>query len=245
MLCPIENINSINKSNTIIYSSEYCINFFNISQGKNTSSFYAHDTKILYLFFDEKSNNILSISKEGIVYIWDANQKLEIPKFSHFLFEQNILINCNFNKDSQFLYTLDKERRISILNIYNDEEIYNWEENDKKIKPISISSNLNNINEFIIGYEKGFKIFDVRNYKCIEDWTNTLDSEVNKCIVDSNNILVENEFGLKLIDYHEKKLIGERKLKDKITFFDFYSYSKNDTRIVYGDEKGNIFYSVI
>ena len=243
--CPIENINSINKNNTIIYSSEYSINFFNISQAKNISSFYAHETKILSLFFDEKSNNIISISKEGIIYIWDANQKLEIPKFSHFLFEQNNLINTDFNKDSQFLYTLGKEGKISIVNIYNDEEIYNWFENTKDNKPISICSNLNNINEFIIGYEKGFKIFDVRNYKCIEDWTNNLDFGVNKCIIDSNNILVENEFGLKLIDYQEKKLIEERKLKDKITFFNFHNYSKNDTRIVYGDEKGNIFYSAI
>ena len=243
--CPIENINSINKNNTIIYSSEYSINFFNISQAKNISSFYAHETAILSLFFDEKSNNIISISKEGIIYIWDANQKLEIPKFSHFLFEQNHLINTDFNKDSQFLYTLGKEGKISIVNIYNDEEIYNWLEDTKDNKPISICSNLNNINEFIIGYEKGFKIFDVRNYKCIEDWTNNLDFGVNKCIIDSNNILVENEFGLKLIDYQEKKLIEERKLKDKITFFNFHNYSKNDTRIVYGDEKGNIFYSAI
>ena len=243
--CPIENINSINKNNTIIYSSEYSINFFNISKAKNISSFYAHDTTIFNLFFDEKSNNIISISKEGIIYIWDANQKLEIPKFSHFLFEQNNLISTDFNKDSQFLYSLGKEGKISIVNIYNDEEIYNWFEDTKDNKPISICSNLNNINEFIIGYEKGFKIFDVRNYKCIEDWTNNLDFGVNKCIIDSNNILIENEFGLKLIDYQEKKLIEERKLKDKITFFNFYNYSKNDTRIVYGDEKGNIFYSAI
>ena len=235
--CPIENINSINKNNTIIYSSEYSINFFNISQAKNISSFYAHETTILNLFFDEKSNNIISISKEGIIYIWDPNQKLEIPKFSHFLFEQNNLINTDFNKDSQFLYTLGKEGNISIVNIYNDEEIYNWFEDTKNNKPISICSNLNNINEFIIGYEKGFKIFDVRNYKCIEDWTNNLDFGVNKCIIDANNILVENEFGLKLIDCQEKKLIEERKLKDKITFFNFYNYSKNDTRLVYGDEK--------
>ena len=49
---------------------------------------------------------------------------------------------------------------------------------------------------------------------------------------------------LKLIERKEKKIIQERKLKNKITFFKFYNYLKNDTRIVYGDEKGNIFYSV-
>ena len=50
--CPIENINSINKNNLIVYSSDYSINTFNISLGKNISSFYAHDTNILNLFYD-------------------------------------------------------------------------------------------------------------------------------------------------------------------------------------------------
>ena len=241
--CPLENINSINKSNIIIYSSEYSINTFNISQGKNSSSFYAHETKISNLFFDEKSKNVISCSREGEVYIWDINKKCEIPKYSQFLFEQNNIINADFNTDNQFLYSLSKDGKITIINIYDDEEIYNWEEESKSYKPISISSNLNNINEFIIGYEKGFKIFDTRNYKCIEDWTNNLDFQVINCIIDSNNILIENEMELKLIERKEKKIIQERKLKNKITFFKFYNYLKNDTRIVYGDEKGNIFYS--
>ena len=242
---PIENINSINKNNLIIYSSDYSINTFNTSLGKIVSTFFAHESKISNLFYDDKSKNFISGTKSGIIHIWDINQKIEIPIFSHFLFDQNNLIASDYNKDTQFYYSLDEEGKISIINIYNDEEIYNWVDDCKTNKPVSISVNYKNINEFIIGYEKGFKIFDVRNFNCVEDWTNNLDFKVNKCIIDGTDILIQNEFGLKLFDYKEKKLIGERKVKDEIGFFNFYNYSKNDTRIVYGDEKGNIFYSVI
>ena len=151
----------------------------------------------------------------------------------------------DYNKDNQFFYSLDDEGKISILNIYNDEEIYNWIDDNKSNKPISISANLKNINEFIIGYEKGFKIYDIRNYNCVEDWTNIIDHEVCECITDSNNILIKNDYKLELINYKEKNIIEEKTLSDKITFFNFYNYSKSDTRIIYGDEKGNIFYSVI
>lgn len=242
---PIENINSINKNNLIIYSSDYSINTFNTSLGKIVSTFFAHESKISNLFYDDKSKNFISGTKSGIIHIWDINQKIEIPIFSHFLFDQNNIIAADYNKDTQFYYSLDEEGKISIINIYNDEEIYNWVDDCKSNKPVSISVNYKNINEFIIGYEKGFKIFDVRNFNCVEDWTNNLDFKVNKCIIDGTDILIQNEFGLNLLDYKEKKLIGERKVKDEIGFFNFYNYSKNDTRIVYGDEKGNIFYSVI
>ena len=69
--------------------------------------------------------------------------------------------------------------------------------------------------------------------------------EVNKCIIDNNNILVQNNFSVKLFDGKEKKLIEERNVKDKIKFFKFYKCLKNDTRITYGNEKGSIFYSVV
>ncbi len=241
---PIENINSINK-NLVLYSSDYTINTFNISSEKVISSFYAHETKILNLFYDEKYKNFISCSRNGIVHIWDINQKSEIPIISHFLFDQKKIINADYNKDNKFFYSLGEEGKITILNAYDEEEIYSWEDETKSNKSISIFANLRNINEFIIGYEKGFKIFDVRNFNCIEDWTNSLDFEVHKCIIDSKNILINNDFDIKLYDWKDKKIIEEKKLKDKISFFNFYNYSKNDTRIVYGDEKGNIFYSVI
>ena len=242
---PIENINSMYKNNLILFSSDYSIKSFNISSGTVISSFYAHETKIFNLYYDEKAKNCVSCTKGGIIHLWDINKKLDIPIISHFLFDQNNLINVDYNKDNQFFYSLDNEGKISILNIYNDEEIYNWIDENKSNKPITISANLNNINEFIIGYEKGFKIYDVRKYNCVEDWTNNIDYKVDKCIIDSNNVLIKNDFELKLINYKEKNIIEQRKLEDKITFFNFYNYSKNDTRIIYGDEKGNIFYSVI
>ena len=111
-------------------------------------------------------------------------------------------------------------------------------------KPNSISANLNNLNQFIIGFEKGFKIFDVRNFSCVEDWTNDLDFKVKICIIDKSDVLIQNEFGLILYDYKEKKKIGERILKEKIGFFDFISNENEDTKIVYGDEQGNVFYSM-
>ena len=240
---PIENINSINKNNLIAYSSDYSINTFNISLGKNISSFYAHDTKILKLFYDEKYKNLISCTRSGIVHTWDINQNSEIPSFSHFLFDQSKIINVDYNENTQFFYSLDEEGKFSILNIYNEEEIYIWEEENKANKAISISPNLKNLNEFIIGYEKGFKIFDVRNFKCVEDWTNDINFKVNKCFIDRDSILVESELQICLLDYKEKKTIGERKSKDKIEFFNFYKYDKNETRIIYGDEIGNVFYS--
>jgi WD40 repeat protein len=242
---PIENINSINKNNLIVYSSDYSINTFNISLGKNISSFYAHDTKILKLFYDEKYKNLISCTRSGIVHTWDINQNSEIPSFSHFLFDQSKIINVDYNENTQFFYSLDEEGKFSILNIYNEEEIYIWEEENKTNKAISISPNLKNLNEFIIGYEKGFKIFDVRNFKCVEDWTNDINFKVNKCFIDRDSILVESELQICLLDYKEKKTIGERKSKDKIEFFNFYKYDKNETRIIYGDEIGNVFYSEI
>ena len=57
--------------------------------------------------------------------------------------------------------------------------------------------------------------------------------------------MIQNDYEIKLFDYKEKKLINERKSKDKIEFFNYYNFSNNDTRIIYGDEKGNIFYSTI
>ena len=159
---PIENIKSMYKNNLILFSSDYSIKSFNISSGTVISSFYAHETKIFNLYYDEKAKNCVSCTKGGIIHLWDINKKLDIPIISHFLFDQNNLINVDYNKNNQFFYSLDDEGKISILNIYNDEEIYNWIDENKSNKPITISANLYNINEFIIGYEKGFKIYDVR-----------------------------------------------------------------------------------
>jgi WD40 repeat protein len=242
---PIENIESINKNNLIIYSSNYSIGTFNISSGKNISSFYAHENRIFNLFYDDQSKNIISCTQKGIIHIWDINQKIQIPILSHFLFDQNFVTNVDYNKDIKFFYSLDEEGNISIFNIYNDEEVYTWTESDSSNRPISICANHKNLNEFIIGYEKGFKIFDIRNYNCVEDWTDVMDFEVNKCIIDNNNILIQNNFSVKLFDGKEKKLIEERNVKDKIKFFKFYKCLKNDTRITYGNEKGSIFYSVV
>ena len=103
---------------------------------------------------------------------------------------------------------------------------------------------MNNLNQFIIGFEKGFKIFDVRSFDFVEDWTKNLEFKVEKCIIDNNNILIQNEFGLILYDYKERKKIGERILKNKIGFFNFIDDKKGDTKIVYGDQIGNVFYSM-
>ena len=238
----IQNINSIDEK-TIIYSSDYSINTFDISIGKNTWSFYAHDKKIYSLFYDEKYKNIISSTKNGIINIWDYKHKSSIPYISHFLFDENNIISTNYNSDNKFFYSLGENGNINILNIFNDEEIYKWNVDINNNIPNSISANLNNLNQFIIGFKNGFKIFDVRNYGCVEDWTD-LNFKVDKCIFDSNNILIQNEFGLFLYDYKQKKKIGERILKEKIGFFDFISNENEDTKIVYGDEQGNVFYSM-
>ena len=46
-----------------------------------------------------------------------------------------------------------------------------------------------------------------------------------------------------LYDYKEKKKLGERILKDKIGFFSFINYQNEETKIIYGDQNGNVFYS--
>ena len=79
----------------------------------------------------------------------------------------------------------------------------------------------------------------------MEDYSDSIDFKVNKCVIDASNSLLVNEYGLEIFDYKDKKIISERKSEDRIEFLNFYNYSKDDTRIIYGDEKGNIFYSVI
>ena len=238
----IRSINSIDEK-TIIYSSDYSIKAFDISLGKEIWSFYAHETLIIALYFDEKYKNIISCSKNGIINVYDFKRKSFIPYISHFLFDINNIKSTDYNSENKLFYSLEENGSINILNIFNDEEIYKWNLVINDNKPYTISSNLNNINQFIVGFQKGFKIFDTRNFECIEDWTNYIDFKVEKCILDSNNILIQNEFGLILYDYKEKKKIGERLLKNKISFFKFIDKGNNETKIVYGDQQGNIFYS--
>lgn len=239
----IKNINPIDKQ-TIIYSSDYLINTFDISIGKNIWSFYAHDKKIDSLFFDDKYCNIISSTKNGIIHVWDFKRKSFIPYFSHFLFDENNIISTDYNSENKFFYSLGENGSINILNIFECEEIYTWKMNINHNRPISINANLNNLNQFIIGFEKGFKIFDVRNFGFIEDWVDNLDFDINKCIIDSNNILMQNKFGIVLYDYKEKKKLGERILKDSIEFLNFIHYQNQETKIIYGDIEGNVYYSM-
>ena len=238
----IKNINPVDKK-TIIYSSDYSINTFDVELGKNIWAFYAHDTNINSLFFDEKYQNIISSTKNGIIHVWDYKHKSSIPFISHFLFDETNIISSDFNTEIKFFYSLGEKGDINILNIFEDEEIYKWKLDKDEIRPISISANLKNLNQFIIGYEKGFKIFDIRNFGVVEDWTDDLNCRIEKCIIDNNHILAQNELGIMLYDYKEKKKLGERILKDKIGFFSFINYQNEETKIIYGDQNGNVFYS--
>ena len=238
----IKNINPVDKK-TIIYSSDYSINTFDVELGKNIWAFYAHDTNINSLFFDEKYQNIISSTKNGIIHVWDYKHKSSIPFISHFLFDETNIISSDFNKEIKFFYSLGEKGDINILNIFEDEEIYKWKLDKNESRPNSISANLKNLNQFIIGFEKGFKIFDIRNFGVVEDWTDDLNCRIEKCIIDNNHILAQNELGIMLYDYKEKKKLGERLLKDKIGFFSFINYQNEETKIIYGDQIGNVFYS--
>ena len=238
----IKNINPVDKK-TIIYSSDYSINTFDVELGKNIWAFYAHDTNINSLFFDEKYQNIISSTKRGIIHVWDYKHKSSIPFISHFLFDETNIISSDYNTEIKFFYSLGEKGDINILNIFEDEEIYKWKLDKNESRPNSISANLKNLNQFIIGFEKGFKIFDIRNFGVVEDWTDDLNCRIEKCIIDNNHILAQNELGIMLYDYKEKKKLGERLLKDKIGFFSFINYQNKETKIIYGDQIGNIFYS--
>ena len=238
----IKNINPVDKK-TIIYSSDYSINIFDVELGKNIWAFYAHDTNINSLFFDEKYQNIISSTKSGIIHVWDYKHKSSIPFISHFLFDETNIISSDYNSEIKFFYSLGEKGDINILNIFEDEEIYKWKLDKNESRPNSISANLKNLNQFIIGFEKGFKIFDIRNFGVVEDWTDDLNCRIEKCIIDNNHILAQNELGIMLYDYKEKKKLGERLLKDKIGFFSFINYQNEETKIIYGDQIGNVFYS--
>ena len=238
----IKNINPVDKK-TIIYSSDYSINIFDVELGKNIWAFYAHDTNINSLFFDEKYQNIISSTKRGIIHVWDYKHKSSIPFISHFLFDETNIISSDYNSEIKFFYSLGEKGDINILNIFEDEEIYKWKLDKNESRPNSISANLKNLNQFIIGFEKGFKIFDIRNFGVVEDWTDDLNCRIEKCIIDNNHILAQNELGIMLYDYKEKKKLGERLLKDKIGFFSFINYQNEETKIIYGDQIGNVFYS--
>lgn len=238
----IKNINPVDKK-TIIYSSDYSINTFDVELGKNIWAFYAHDKNINSLFFDEKYKNIISSTKHGIIHVWDYKHKSSIPFISHFLFDETNIISSDYNTEIKFFYSLGEKGDINILNIFEDEEIYKWKLDKNESRPNSISANLKNLNQFIIGFEKGFKIFDIRNFGVVEDWTDDLNCRIEKCIIDNNHILAQNELGIMLYDYKEKKKLGERLLKDKIGFFSFINYPNEETKIIYGDQIGNVFYS--
>ena len=239
----IKNLNYVDKK-TFIYSSDYSINIFDVEIGKNILSFYAHDTTIYSLYYDENYKNIISSTKEGIICGWDFHHKSSIPFISHFLFDENNIISTDYNRENKFFYSLGKNSNINILNMFEEEKIYKFKLEDNHNKPISISANLNNLNQFIVGYEKGFKIFDIRNFGCVDDWTKNLDVKIEKCIIDSNNILIQNEIGIMLYDNKEKKKIDEKVLKDKIGFFNFINFPKEESKIIYGDGNGNVFYSM-
>ena len=238
----IKNINPVDKK-TIIYSSDYSINTFDVELGKIIWAFYAHDTNINSLFFDEKYQNIISSTKHGIIHVWDYKHKSSIPFISHFLFDETNIISSDYNSEIKFFYSLGEKGDINILNIFEDEEIYKWKLDKNESRPNSINANLKNLNQFIIGFEKGFKIFDIRNFGVVEDWTDDLNCRIEKCIIDNNHILAQNELGIMLYDYKEKKKLGERLLKDKIGFFSFINYQNEETKIIYGDQIGNVFYS--
>ena len=196
------------------------------------------------MYYDENNKNIISCTSKGIIHVYDFKRKSTIPYISHFLFDENNIISTDYNSENKFFYSLGENGNINIINIFDNEEIYNYTIDMNRNKPNSISANLNNLNQFIIGFEKGFKIFDVRNFSCVEDWTNDLDFKVKICIIDKSDVLIQNEFGLILYDYKEKKKIGERILKNEIEFFKFINVKKGDTKIVYGDQKGNVSYSM-
>ena len=242
LLHEIKNINPIDKK-TIIYSSDYSINTFDVELGKDIWSFYAHDTNINSLYFDEKYKTIISSTKNGIIHSWDFKRKSFIPYISHFLFDENNIISTDYNSENKFFYSLGENGKINILNIFENEEIYKWKLDQNESLPISINANLKNLNQFIVGFENGFKVFDVRNFGCVEKWVDNLNYKIEKCIIDSKNILIQHDYGLILYDYNEKKKIGERQLKDKLGFFSFINYQNNETNVVYGDQQGNVFYS--
>ena len=195
------------------------------------------------MFFDESYKNIISATKNGIIHSWDFKHKSSIPYISHFLFDENNIISADYNSENKFFYSLGENGNINILNIFEEEELFKWKLDKSQIKPISISANLKNLNQFIVGFEKGFKIFDIRNFGCVEEWINDINFKTEKCIIDSKNIIMQNEQGFLLYDYNERKKIGERLLKDKLGFFSFINYQNEDTKVIYGDQQGNVFYS--
>ena len=243
LLHEIKNLNPIDQK-TIIYSSNYSINTFDLELGKNIWSFYAHDTNVYSLYYDKINKNIISSTKNGIINGWDFHHKSSIPFISHFLFDENDIISTDYNEENKFFYSLGKNGNINLLNIFEEGAIYKYKLDVNTNKPISISSNLNNLNQFIVGFEKGLKIFDIRNFGCIDDLSKKLDFKVEKCIMDNNYILIENELGIFLYDFNEKKKLEEKLSKDKIEFFNFISYPKEESKIIYGDGNGNIFYSM-
>ena len=121
----IKNINAIDKE-TIIYSSEYSINIFDISLGKIIWTFYAHETEINSLYYDENNKNIISCTNKGIIHVYDFKRKSTIPYISHFLFDENNIISTDYNSENKFFYSLGENGNINIINIFDNEEIYNY-----------------------------------------------------------------------------------------------------------------------
>ena len=245
--CPINNICSINTMSLIAYSSNCSINIFNTDYGKNIFSYFAQEKEVMNFFFNENNNKIISCSNNGIINVWNIEQKSSFPDNTHFLFDVNKLNYVDYNSETNLFYCLDDSGKISIFDVNeNDDNIINFEI-EKNYNVNFISCNPKNLNEFILGCDNGFKIFDIRNNsKCVENFSGgEFDMNVKKCILDNEIILMQNENVIKLVDYNSKSVIKEIKPSAKIEFFNIYNLSKGKTRTIYGCENGDLFYSVI
>ena len=118
--------------------------------------------------------------------------------------------------------------------------------NDKneKNKPLCICNDYSNINQFIIGYEKGIKIFDLRNFQIINEINEG--ENIKYLINDTQKFIMFNNFYMDIYNYNyeKRKLEIREKLNNfgKITYIKVYCISSDNIFIFLGNENGDLFY---
>ena len=164
-----------------------------------------------------------------------------------FFFDQNKIISSFYNEENSLYYSLDDCGFISINHIKTrKDKIYKGQLNNinNKNKPISIFNDYYNINQFIIGYEKGIKIFDLRNFKLINEFNEG--ENVNYIINDSTKFILFNNYYMDVYNYDFEK--GSLEIREKLNDFGKISYVKgniispNEIFIFIGNENGDLIY---
>lgn len=249
---PITSMTSLNASSIIALSQGDSATIINFQLSKTVSHFYASPTPIMNLFSYHIANLLITDSSDGVINFWDTGKLSKIPTNSSFLLNEEPVISSDYNSDSSLYYALDAQGKAYLNSVksYCDDifEGNVWEE--YKEKPIFIKGDRVNFNQFVVGYEKGIKYFDIRNFKCVKELNNG--NNVMNIVNDSKEVLIIEKNNIELWNLNMNESSNEGGLLQKWTQFNnivhsnfniFYHNNEKNSMIILGMYNGDVYYS--